>query len=180
MDLGRSCEPITTDDLARLGAIAADDYGRFFQKRPEYCDRVLCTALCQGAALHYVDIAAGCAKPNGIKDFDVWTFFAVIPDARFPADRRMTHVDLGPSKFGRWDGEPKEFRRYKGRRVDLLMRALPVPVDSDPVLALRSYLSDARTGSAKQLAAKAVVLINPADRRGEIVWPRSRAWGLPG
>ena len=32
--------------------------------------RVLAVALCQGAALHYVD------GKNGVKDFDVWTFFA--------------------------------------------------------------------------------------------------------
>jgi hypothetical protein len=31
-------------------------------------------------------------------------------------------------------------------------------------------LSHARTGNAKRLAAKGVVLIDPADRRGVIVW----------
>lgn len=167
----RSYEAITTDDLARLGEIAAADQGRFFMGRPEYRDRILCTALCQGAGLHYSDVATRRANPNGIKDFDVWTFFAAIPAERFPADRRMTHVDLGPSKFGRWDGEPKEFRHYRGRRVDLLMRALPVPVDADPVAALRSYLTQARTSSAKQLSAKGVVLLDPASQRGTIVWP---------
>lgn len=175
MNSGRSYEAITTDDLARLGDIAAVDRERFFKRRPEYRDRLLCSALCQGAGLHYVEVAAGKAETNGIKDFDVWSFFSAIPGERFPADRRRTYVDLGKSKFGRWDGEAKVCQHFKGRRVDLLVRALPVPVDADPVSALRSYLAAARTGSAKFLAKKGVVLIDPLDRRGKIVWPREQS-----
>ncbi len=52
------------------------------------------------------------------------------------------------------------------------MRVLPVPVDADPVLALRSYLAETRTSSAEFLAKKGVVLIDPPDQRGEIVWSR--------
>jgi hypothetical protein len=33
-------------------------------------DSLVCVALCQGAALHFVD------GENGVKDFDVWTFYA--------------------------------------------------------------------------------------------------------
>lgn len=172
MDPGRSYEQITAEDLARLGELAAADRERFFKGRPEYRDRLLCSALCQGAGSHYVDVAAGKAEPTGIKDFDVWSFFSAIPGKRFPADRRHTYPDFGESKFGRWDDEVKVCRHYKGRRVDLLMRALTVPVDADPVSALRSYLAEARTKSAKFLAKKGVVLIDPPDRRGEIVWPR--------
>jgi hypothetical protein len=168
---GRSKEAITRQDLARLSEIACVDRERFFEKRPEYRDRVVCAALCQGAGLHYVDIWARRAQPNGIKDFDVWTFFAAISGNRFPADRRNTHVDFGPSKFGRWNGEPRGFLHYAGRRLDLFMRALPVEVDVDPTDALRSYLSEGRTKSANHLAAKGVVVIDPQDRRGEIVWP---------
>jgi hypothetical protein len=51
--------------------------------RPEarYRDRLLCVALCRGGALHYLD------RSNGVKDFDVWTFFAALPD-RYP-DRAL-------------------------------------------------------------------------------------------
>ena len=171
MDSGRSYLPITPDDLRPLRRIAESDRERFFDGRPEYRDRVVCVALCQGAGLHYVDVVRGSPSPNGVKDFDVWSFFAAIPDARFPADRRNMHVDLGPTKFGRWAGEPPRFRHYQGRRVDLLMRALPVEADADPVGALTDYLRAAPTKSARLLAAKGVVLIDPADRRGEIVWP---------
>ena len=35
--------------------------------------------LCQGAALHYVN------GRNGVKDFDVWSFYAQYNDWPFPA-----------------------------------------------------------------------------------------------
>lgn len=169
---GRSYEPISDEELAILDRIAAADRERFYARRGEYRNRLLCAALCQGAGLHYVDVARGSEQLNGVKDFDVWSFFAALPAERFPADRRIVHVDFGASKFGRWDGERERFRYYQGRRVDLLMRALPVPVDADPADALAAYLATGRTTSARMLAAKGVVLIDLTDRRGEIVWPQ--------
>ncbi len=166
----RSYEAINDGDLARLSDLASGDRKLFFGTRPEYRQRLLCVALCQGAGLHYVDVQTGKQAPNGVKDFDVWSFFAAIPGERFPADRRMTHRDFGVSKFGRWHDEPDNFRHYRGRRVDLLMRTLPVSVDTDPAAALRVYLREGRTASARELAAKAVVLIEPAGRRGEVAW----------
>jgi hypothetical protein len=53
-------------------------------------------------------------------------------------------------------------------------RSLPVPVIDDPADPLPSYLSADETRSAKALAAKAAVLIVPADRAGEIIWPDQR------
>lgn len=167
----RSYEAILDGDLARLSAFAAADRERFLVKRPEYRHRLLAVALCQGAGLHYRHVAAGEPEPNGVKDFDVWSFFAAIPGQRFPADRRMTHVDFGPSRFGRQLDQLPRYRHYQGRRVDLLMRALPVRPNDDPPEALRHYLQEARTTSAQRLAAKAVVLIDPPDLRGTIPWP---------
>ncbi len=100
------------------------------------------------------------------KDVEMWSFLSAIPGQRFPADRRRTHVDFGESKFGRWNDEPKVCQHYTGRRVDLLMRALPVPVNADRVSALRPYLAEARTGSAEFLAKKGVVLIDPSRSAG--------------
>lgn len=157
-------------DLQHLGRVAAIDRERFYQKRPEYRDRLLCVALCQGAAKHFVDMQNDSPDPNGVKDFDVWSFFAAIPGERFPADRRNVGVDFGPSKFGQREGETHpRFRHFVGRNVDLLMRSLPVPMSAEPTAALREYLREARTKSAQELAAKAVVLIEPAA--GTIVWP---------
>lgn len=167
----RSYARIEAADLRRLAQIAAGDRERFHEGRPEYRDRLLCVALCQGAGKHYVDQERGSAKPNGVKDLDVWSFFAAIAGMRFPADKRNTHVDFGPSKFGREPSPPGRWANYQGRRVDLLMRALPVPLDADPILALRLYLAESRTRSAAELAKKGVVLIEPAPLLATIVWP---------
>jgi hypothetical protein len=142
----------------------ADLFRRNPQGSGRYAGRLLCRALCQGAALHYVN------KTNGVKDFDVWSFYAQYDDWSFPARWRGTR-DCGPSKFGRYPGDPP---RYAGRRVDLLGRSLPAGPGADPAEILRRYLAARRTDSAKALAAKAVVLIHPPNRAGEIAWPVSQ------
>jgi len=155
-------------NLHRLADIAADVEADLFARHPagsgRYAGRLLCRALCHDAGLHYVD------HTTGVKDFDVWSFYAEHPGGPFPARWRGT-ADFGPSKFGRYSGDP---HRYRGRRVDLMGRSLPVPLTVDPADVLRSYLSAAQTASAKALAAKAAVLIIPSDRAGEIVWPERR------
>jgi hypothetical protein len=164
-DSDRSLERIEIADLLRLAALAADAEAELFSRNPQgsgrYAGHLLGRALCQGAALHYVN------GSNGVKDFDVWSFYAEYDDWPFPARWRGTR-DFGPSKFGRYPGD---LPRYSGRRVDLLGRSLPVVRGADPAVVLRSYLSGRRTKTAKELAAKAVVLVHPESRAGEIVWP---------
>jgi hypothetical protein len=164
-DSDRSLERIEAGDLLRLDALAADAEAELFSRNPQgsgrYAGHLLGRALCQGAALHYVN------GRNGVKDFDVWSFYAEYDDWPFPARWRGTR-DFGPSKFGRYPGDPQ---RYAGRRVDLLGRSLPVQPDGDPAVALRGCLAGRRTTTAKELATKAVVLIDPENRAGEIVWP---------
>lgn len=164
-DSDRSLERIGAADLLRLAALAADAEAELFSRNPQgsgrYAGRLLGRALCQGAALHYVN------GRNGVKDFDVWSFYAQYDDWPFPARWRGTR-DFGPSKFGRYPGDPQ---RYSGRRIDLLGRSLPVQPGADPAVVLRGYLAGRRTKTAKELAAKAVVLIHPENRAGEIVWP---------
>jgi hypothetical protein len=164
-DTDRSLARIEVADLLRLAALAADAEAELFRRNPggsgRYAGRLLGRALCQGAALHYVN------EKNGVKDFDVWSFYAQCDDWPFPARWRGTR-DFGPSKFGRYPGDP---RRYSGRRVDLLGRSLPAPPGADPVDAIRRYLTARRTNSAKFLAAKAVILIDPQNRAGELIWP---------
>jgi hypothetical protein len=161
-------ERLEISDLHQLADIAADVEASLFARHPagsgRYAGRLLCRVLCQGAALHYVD------HTNGVKDFDVWSFYAERTDGPFPARWRGT-ADFGVSKFGRFPGDPP---RYLGRRVDLIGRSLPVPPDAEPAEVLRGYLSAARTASARELAAKAVVVIFPSDRAGEIIWPDQR------
>src|ERR1700727_1064079 len=96
----RSCD--ITPILRELNA-------RTTRPRPTHCvsDRPrrrasggrLCRALYQGAALHYLD------GKNGVKDFDVWSFYAALGDGPFPYRWRGT-ADFGPSRFGRYPGDP--------------------------------------------------------------------------
>ena len=73
---GRSFAKIETSDLERLALLARQDREEFFSRYPRwqqlYSDRILCVALCQGAAVHYVN------EENGVKDFDVWTFYKAV------------------------------------------------------------------------------------------------------
>lgn len=128
-----------------------------------YADRLLAVTLCQGAALHYLD------GQTGVKDFDVWTFFAVSPDRPYPDAalfRRRKIADFGPSHFGRTSTAPPWMQ---GRRVDLFARSLEVSPSSDAAVAIRAWLRDCRTRTAAKLAQKAVVELDPLP--GRIVWP---------
>jgi hypothetical protein len=159
----RSQERITKDDLRRLGEIAICDIESLFERHPKlraYRDRLFAVALCQGAALHYLD------GRNGVKDFDVWCFFRAMPGRTFPY-RRRGQVDFGDPRFGQSPG----FEHFVGRRVDVLGRSLPVSADDAPVDVLRGYLADGSTASAKALAEKAVVIIWPENLLGTVVWP---------
>lgn len=123
----RSSEGITEQDLAQLAAIAAadreDKFARNERWRP-YAGRILCVALCQGAALHYVD------GSNGVKDFDVYTFYAEHPEiGSYPARWPIKNVDFGPSRFGR---SPEDEPSYEGRRIGLLGRSLKAKPNADP------------------------------------------------
>jgi hypothetical protein len=160
----RSYERITKADLGRLGVLALADLHSLFSRLPElgrcYRNRLFAIALCQGAALHYVD------RKNGVKDFDVWCFFCANRARPFPYRRNGT-ADFGTPEFGKSPG----WEHLVGRRVDILGRSLDVPRSFAPVLALRSYLNEGRTASARYLAAKAVVLIEPSRLLGTVVWP---------
>src|SRR4051794_25267324 len=92
----RSYKLITKEDLRRLARIAKRDCNRFIRRNPHrayLAKNVLCVALCQGAALHYV------GGKNGIKDFDVWTFYGG-RGRPYPARVRRSE-DFGIAKFGR-------------------------------------------------------------------------------
>jgi hypothetical protein len=163
-DCRRSLERIGRDDLIRLAEIAAEAEAALFARKPlgagRYAGRLLRRALCQGAARHYLD------GRNGVKDFDVWSFYAKRDDGPFPYRWRGT-ADYGPSKFGRFPDDPPS---SVGRRVDLLGRSLDAPLGPDPITVLRDYLSAARTPSARALV-EGVRLVYPGQLAGTVVWP---------
>ena len=188
----RTRVPLTPAHLDRLGNLADADHEYFTRAdgRPEYRDRRILVVLAQGAALHWVD------GRNGVRDLDVWTFYRQIDGQSFPAAKRETHADFGPSELGRQQYDfgaagsahrLAEYRRwdtFEGRRVDFLMRALPVPAGAGTEAAisvLQDWLAEgaAITSAMKPtpwwLAQKAVVMIAPASHRGQVVWPLEAA-----
>lgn len=84
----RTFEPLTRKHLDRLAGLAARDHEAFTRPtgRPEYCQRRILVVLAQGAACHYLDCLAGhdAEARTGVKDLDVWTFYAAIPGTVFP------------------------------------------------------------------------------------------------
>ncbi len=159
----RSLKPITKADLRRLGDIALKDLESFFRRCPEtrrlYRHRLFAIALCQGAALHFLD------GKNGVKDFDVWSFFRSHPKKPFPY-RRHARVDFGNPKFG----NSRNWEHFIGRRVDLLGRSLNMSSHTSPVKALREYLSCSKTASGRALAKKAMIIVHPRSLLGTVVW----------
>lgn len=153
--------------MKKLLRFSNEDRKDFFARNPRwwrlYANRIICIALCQGAALHYLN------GKNGVKDFDVWTFYSKHSEAPFPY-RRMGHRDFGISKFG---CHPLDAERFKGRCVDLIGRSLKVPQSTDPIKAVKTYLGNPATKSAKELRKKAVVLLYPEELFGRVIWPES-------
>jgi hypothetical protein len=94
----RSFAGIGTADLQRLTELAADADAELVARNPvgsgRYAGRLLARALCQGAALDYVD------KHNGVKDFDVWSFYAQHDDLPFPCGGAGRGTSLRQSSAG--------------------------------------------------------------------------------
>jgi hypothetical protein len=162
--MSRSMERITIPDLKRLGVLARADRDDLFRRKPDtgslYSHRLFAVALCQGGALHYVD------GKNGIKDFDVWSFYTQAAGRQFPP-RRVAKVDFGDDKFG----VTPAFPNFRGRLVDLIGRSIPAANPADPVGSLQRYLRAGTTKTARLLAQKAMILIEPANLIGRLVWP---------
>jgi hypothetical protein len=161
------------NDLDRLLEIEHEWRASLEQRKEHwrlYANRLLCVCLAQGGALHVVD------GKNGIKDLDVYRFFAAHPKRPQPDPaiyRGRTTKDIGRSRLGkRTDRDGiRGFPGYEGRNVDIFSVALPVRPSAEPIGAIRALLANPRTGTERALAAKAVVLI---DRDPPVaVWPPS-------
>jgi hypothetical protein len=165
MDGARSYELISKADLRRLARVAQEQREDFFTRHPEfailYRKRLMCTALADDAALHYLNGA------TGLSEFSVWSFYAEHAEAPFPF-HVVDHADFGHSKFGRAAHAPEG---YLGRRISLHGRSIEASPQHDPLEALQRYLRAAGSPSARDLGHKAVVLIGPDRLLGTQAWP---------
>ena len=156
----RSRKPITLSDLQHLADIARSDRDDFFQRHPRwsalYSQRLLCVALCQGAASHFV------YGKTGVKDYDVWSFFCEIAGQPIRR-RRVASRDFRRPRFGKSPDKPN----FIGRKVDLLFKSIACTPDRSPTRSLQHYLTEGRTQTARYLAEKAVVLLEP---KVAVIW----------
>lgn len=199
----RTTVPLRRAHLWRLGALA-DEQHKALTRPPDqggnlsaWADRRVAVVLAQGAALHYLypdGLPTPQAGGQGIKDLDVWTFYAAIPGRPLRTGRYELCRDFGPSSLGRNRYGPqhspraRRWNQFSGRRVDLLARDLRVDLDATVdvvVAALRNWLAagaakpclhrqtDGRSPSPHWLAHKAMVWIGtPETRRraGKKLW----------
>ena len=165
----RSYAPFTDDHLKRLVKIAQEDERALFERNPHlavYRDRLLLVALCQGAGLHYVHCQKGVKRKNGVKDLDVYSFYAEDLKVPWPY-RRHGVADFGESEFGY---HPNKKKQFVGRHVDLLGRALRVDPDANPVEAIREWLATSNNATPRLLRMKGVVGLYPARYKGRVIW----------
>ncbi|MGD9657884.1 MAG: hypothetical protein AB7U61_09660 [Methylocystis sp.] len=160
MEAERSYEPLTDDDLARLGGIAQDVLRNRVFRTPvgrRYEDRLIMLALCQGAAQHYLD------GVTGVKDLDVWAFFRGGIEKPFPWRARWS-ADFGVSRLGRHPAD----EGYLGRRVDLMGRSIPV-IDTDGEDAVAAWLHGC-SKSARLLVKRPVIGLFPQALFATPLW----------
>ena len=159
----RSKEIITKSDLKKLLRLASIDINSFFDRNPKYKEHQgeeTLVALCQGAALHYID------KTNGVKDFDVW-FFYPSKNITLPYRRRGV-VDFGVSNFGKHPN----VKEYLGRTVDVLMRSDSYFKCKNPQKAMVNYLVLKKSETSYSLSQKAVIGLHPKSVFGKVIWPQ--------
>jgi hypothetical protein len=168
----RSFELIHRDDLEHLARLAIEDFNQFFEKNPghPYEGRLELVCLLQGAAKHFVEpdkMVEADQTWGGVNDFDVCGFFYKV-EGRPLSARRRHELDFGPSKFGR---NPDESERFRGRRVDIMWRAVESSGSEDAIGAVLRWLENGGPdSSAKCWLERPVVAIWPNDVFGRIIW----------
>jgi len=154
--LNRSSVELSDGDLRRLAIVAQMDREQFFAThgrwRQLYGDRFICTVLCD----------EGPDAPG----YTVWGFFREHPDAPLPY-RRKRVWPVQDSRFGRCLDHPA----FAGKSVAVISRSIPAGLLDDAGGTLRRYLQAGRSASARLLRDRRLVLLDPAEDRGVVVWP---------
>lgn len=71
-------------------------------------------------------------------------------------------------------GKHPDFKEYKGRKVDVLVRSIRNYIQNDPIKTIYKYFENEKTETSKMLSKKAVVLLSPQDFFGKTIWYKKR------
>jgi hypothetical protein len=99
-----------------------------------------------------------------VAPLEVWTFFRHHPDGPFPTRRRRVPATRDPWK--RILAEPS----LSGRPLTLVSVSIEADRFDDAELVVRRYLMTGKTTSARRLAKGRVIMLEPAQTRGRVVW----------
>jgi len=166
-----SLERITIDDLKEFASCSL-----CFTKQKFKNEMPTIIIFSQGGALHYAYCNELIKEPyKGLKDIDIWVFY---DEKLYPKikkyNRQTYHVDYTGSnlKFGKTPKEPKhKGREYKGRKMDILVRAIPFTNPND----FNSVKEDIKKYFCKDIKRrsqleKAGFAIYPDDFCGKELW----------
>ena len=151
--------PVRKRHLRFLAQVTKIEREAFFRRNPSqvsrYRNRFLAAALCQGAALHYLN------RKNGVKDFDIHLFYVQHPKHK-QMSRAVKPVIMEVPDFGI-------------REIDFIRTVVPERFDhgaEDPVASvLQRFLERRPTSNARFVAEKAVIGLIPEHLFARVVWP---------
>ncbi len=149
----RTYPKLTCDDLKNIrDFVLSVELPRFLSMKEEkysvYRDKLIAIALCQGAALHFID------KKNGVKDIDVWFFFEEDEKVKIPHRNNMLKSYC------------IECPNFGVKRIDCLKKMISLTIigmagSKDPLQVLRTYLKHAGTQTAYFLSQKPCIILYP-------------------
>lgn len=151
----RIYDSISERDLLALKDFGIREHEEFFKRnsylKKDFYRSLAGICLCQGAALHYLN------QKTGIKDFDVWHFYANNENVTLRCRR------------------PKRIKNaYMGRDIDFLKRAIPKNIfalfPNNLEKIIMSFLLERNTKSKNLLLKKAVIGLYPNNIFAKILW----------
>ena len=151
-------KPVTARELRDLAKLAAVEEKAFFVRNPHlskpYQQRLILVALCQGAALQYIDCG------YGVKDFDIHFFYAQNPKKK----RLSRATEEIYACIGAFPVLPIHFMRA------VMPETQPCLEAEAAIQAVREFLLNKPTTRAYHLSKKAVIGLYPAEMFGIEIW----------
>ena len=155
--------PVTKDDLKQLAERSLKQFNDAVNAKPDSAmykvhggQKPVAIALCQTAAMNYHD------GETPYSDLDVFLFY----------DNSKPHGMDDENPVKRWN-QPWCYDNAKypcgDIRVDVLVRRIEVG-GNKPIEAICNYLQAKSTDTARELAKDAVVVLDPPEQLGKVIW----------